>query len=220
MDIVEAIKSRHAVRAFKDEPLKEEAIKALNEEINLCNKESGLHIQLFTNEKEAFGGMKAHYGSFRNCANYLAIVGKKGSDELVGYYGEKIVLLAQELGINSCWVAMSYSKGKVPATISKGEKLQIVIALGMGESQGVPHKSKPLDKLCRVKGTMPAWFRNGMEMALLAPTAMNQQKFIFELQDGNKVHASASLAFYSKMDLGIAKLHFEIGAGKESFTFA
>lgn len=220
MDIKEAIKSRHAVRVFKDEPLKKEVVNSLKDEIVLCNQESGLHIQLFTNEKEAFGGMKAHYGSFRNCANYLAIVGKKGSDELVGYYGEKIVLLAQELGINSCWVAMSYSKGKVPAVIKEDEKLQIVIALGYGESQGTPHKSKPMDKLCHVEGAMPVWFKNGMEMAMLAPTAMNQQKFVFSLEKDHKVHAKASLAFYSKMDLGIAKLHFEIGAGKENFDFA
>jgi hypothetical protein len=220
MDIKEAIKSRHAVRAFKDEPIKEETVKAIKDEIDVCNKTSGLHIQLITNEKEAFSGMMAHYGSFRNCANYIAMVGKPGSDELVGYYGEKIVLLCQQLGLNSCWVAMSYSKGKVPAVINAGEKLHIVIALGYGQTQGVAHKSKPMEKLCHVEGTMPAWFKNGMDMAMLAPTAVNQQKFCFTLKEENKVHADTSFGFYAKIDLGIAKFHFEIGAGKENFDFA
>ena len=48
---------------------------------------------------------------------------------------------------------------------------------------------------------------------------MNQQKFVFTL-NGNKVSAKAGLGFYSKIDLGIAKYHFEAGAGKENFTWA
>jgi len=48
---------------------------------------------------------------------------------------------------------------------------------------------------------------------LLAPTAMNQQKFIFELS-GEKATAKSGSGFYTKVDLGIAKLHFELAAGK------
>lgn len=99
-----------------------------------------------------------------------------------------------------------------------GEKLCCVIALGYGETQGVAHKSKPIEQLCRVKGDMPDWFKRGMEAVVLAPTAMNQQKFLISL-DGNKVNAKALTAFYSKLDLGIVKYHFEVGAGKENFEY-
>ena len=66
---------------------------------------------------------------------------------------------------------------------------------------------------------LPDWFRAGAEAALLAPTAMNQQKFLFVL-DGNKVSAKAGFGFYTKIDLGIAKCHFEIGAGTDNFKWA
>ncbi len=60
-----------------------------------------------------------------------------------------------------------------------------------------------------------------MEAALLAPTAVNQQKFKFILHEGNKVEAktSFSMAGYTNIDLGIVKYHFEAGAGKDCFTW-
>jgi hypothetical protein len=219
MTIMEAIKARHAVRSFTDRKIDSETRTALIAVIDECNAESGLHIQLICDEPKAFDGMMAHYGNFKNCCNYLAIAGRPGSDEAVGYYGEKAVLTAQALGLNSCWVAMSYSKGKVPCKLSSGEKLQIVIALGYGETQGIPHKSKSMGALCRTDDSMTAWFKAGMEAALLAPTALNQQKFCFTLKDG-VVSAKAGLGFYAKMDLGIVKYHFELGAGKDHFKWA
>ncbi|MCI2058021.1 MAG: nitroreductase [Oscillibacter sp.] len=219
MTIMEAIKARHAVRSFTDRKIDSETRTALIAVIDECNAESGLHIQLICDEPKAFDGMMAHYGNFKNCCNYLAIAGRPGSDEAVGYYGEKAVLTAQALGLNSCWVAMSYSKSKVPCKLSSGEKLQIVIALGYGETQGIPHKSKSMGALCRTDDSMTAWFKAGMEAALLAPTALNQQKFCFTLKDG-VVSAKAGLGFYAKMDLGIVKYHFELGAGKDHFKWA
>lgn len=72
--------------------------------------------------------------------------------------------------------------------------------------------------VCKVNGAAPDWFKKGIDAALLAPTAMNQQKFKFILND-NKVKAKAGIGFYSKIDLGIAKYHFEIGAQKENFIW-
>ena len=140
-------------------------------------------------------------------------------NEKCGYYGERLVLKAQELGLNTCWVAMTYSKVKTAFTIDSGEKLCIVISLGYGKTKGVPHKSKSADAVTKADGSVPGWFRKGTEAALLAPTAMNQQKFLFTL-NGNKVSAKAGFGFYSKIDLGIVKYHIEIGAGKENFQWA
>ena len=57
-----------------------------------------------------------------------------------------------------------------------------------------------------------------MSAVMLAPTAVNKQKFWFEQQHGI-VTAKAKKGFYSKMDLGIAKLHFELGAGAHNFVW-
>jgi hypothetical protein len=47
---------------------------------------------------------------------------------------------------------------------------------------------------------------------------VNQQKFTFSLE-GNRVIAKAGLGFYTKIDLGIAKYHFEVGAGRDHFVW-
>ena len=221
MDIIQAIKERHSVRRYQDRAIEQAVIEEMKAEVAKINQMSGLNIQMFINEPKAFNSLLAHYGKFRNAKNYLAIVGEKGEDldERCGYYGEKLVLKLQMLGLNSCWVALTFAKGKIPLQIADGEKLVCVIAFGYGETKGVAHKNKPIEKLYKASEPIPQWFRNGMEMALLAPTAVNQQKFFFTLLAERDVRAEVTGGFYSQIDLGIVKLHFEIGAGKENFEW-
>lgn len=220
MDVIEAISQRHSVRSYKDMAIDKEIIEELETFIAQGNQESGLHIQLFTQQRDVFTGVLAHYGKFRNVQNYLAIVGKKeaGVEELCGYYGERIVLKATQLGLQSCWVALTYKKRKVRCVINPDEKLYCVIALGYGTSIGTSHKMKAIEELCEVAGAMPLWFENGMKAAQLAPTAVNQQKFLLRLQ-GDEVEAIALKGKYSKLDLGIIKYHFEQGAGKKGWKW-
>ena len=215
MDIKEAILNRHSVRTYLDKPLEQDVIEKLRAIIDRCNEESGLHIQLVLNEPKAFNSAMAHYGNFSGVTNYLALIGKKGPDfeEKCGYYGEQIVLEAQRLGLNTCWVALTYKKIPSAFVVNKGEKLAVVIALGYGATQGKQHKSKSISEVSNCTDDSPEWFRNGVECALLAPTAVNQQKFFFTLE-GDKVSTKVGRAFCVKMDLGIAKYHFEIGSGR------
>ena len=223
----EAIEARHSVRAYKDLPLSEEIVKLLEDELVKLNNEGQLHIQLICNEPKAFQGTMAKYGKFRNANNYLVMAGKKAEDldERIGYYGEHLVLLAQTLGLNTCWVGLSYSK--VPGTyvLEEGEKIACYIAIGYGETQGVGHKIKTVEQVSNASDITPSWFKKGVEAALLAPTAVNQQKFSFEhVGVKNNCHLirakkEFSMIGYTKMDLGIAKYHFEIGAGEVNFEW-
>ena len=198
MTIQEAIEARHSVRAYKDLPLSEEIVKLLEDELVKLNNEGQLHIQLICNEPKAFKGTMAKYGKFRNANNYIVMAGKKADDldERIGYYGEHIVLLAQTLGLNTCWVGLSYSK--VPGTyvLDEGEKIACYIAIGYGETQGSGHKIKTVEQVSNASDITPSWFKKGVEAALLAPTIG-----------------------YTQMDLGIAKYHFEVGAGKVYFEW-
>lgn len=215
MELMEAMKQRHSVRQYTDKALGEDILSELRAEIDACNREGELHIQLVTNEPKAFDGPMAHYGKFSGVSNYIALVGKKSAklDELCGYYGERLVLKAQQLGLNTCWVAMTYKKIPGAFRVDDGEKVTVVIALGYGKTQGAEHKSKRAEQVGNVDANTPEWFRAGVEAALLAPTAMNQQKFKLIYADG-KVTAKAGPGFYTKVDLGIVKYHFEIGSGK------
>ena len=216
MELMEAIHTRHSVRQYTDRPIDAETITALRDEIDACNRESGLHIQLVTNEPDAFSSFMAHYGKFRGVTNYIALIGPKSDmlDELCGYYGERLVLRAQQLGLNTCWVALTYKKVHRAFQMDSGEKLTVVIALGYGENQGTAHKSKSADAVSSSASEAPDWFRAGVEAALLAPTAMNQQKFTLSYAGGT-ASAKAGRGLYSKVDLGIVKYHFEIGSGMD-----
>ncbi len=220
MDVLQAMKERHSVRSYTDRPVEGRIKDDLSSYINDCNRDGQLHIQLILDEPHAFDGFMAHYGKFSGVRNYIVLAGKKSPDleERCGYYGEKIVLHAQTLGLNTCWVAITYSKGKAKFQLNADEKLCLVIAIGYGKTSGTAHTSKPREAVMRAN-TPPDWFLQGIDAALLAPTAMNQQKFTFTL-DGNKVTAKAGMGFYSKIDLGIAKCHFELGAGAQHFQWA
>ena len=227
MTIQEAIEARHSVRAYKEQPLEEAVAKVLIDKIVELNQEGRLHMQLIQNEPKAFQGKLAKYGSFRNVTSYIVMAGKKAEDldERIGYYGEHLVLFAQTLGLNTCWVGLSYSK--VPGTyvLEEGEKIACYIALGYGQTQGVGHKIKTVEQVSNASDITPSWFKKGVEAALLAPTAVNQQKFSFEYvgMSNNRHQVRAKKGFsmigYAKMDLGIAKYHFEIGAGDADFDW-
>ena len=220
MTLMEAMQARHSVRQYREEALRKEDAALLREEIAACNAESGLHIQLVCGEPKAFSGFMARYGKFSGVTNDIALVGKKGPDlsETCGYFGERIVLRAQQIGLNTCWAAMTYSKVPSAFSVGEGEKLCAVIAVGYGKTQGSGHRVKSLREVTEGEPPFPEWFVSGVEAALLAPTAMNQQKFRFALQ-GNRVSVTAGSGFYTKLDLGIVKYHFAMGAGADAFTW-
>lgn len=211
MQMLDLMKERHSVRQYSDKKIEGNVKSKLNKYVASINEESGLSMQIFYNEPNCFNSMLAHYGKFSNVKNYIAIVGKKEEQEKSGYYGEKLVLKCQELGLNTCWVALTH--GKVNVQTKPQQKLLILIALGYGTNTGVAHKSKPIKELCK-EDAYPEWFMKGMEAVSLAPTAMNQQKFLFEMKNG-QVYAKALRGFYSKIDLGIVKYHFEAVTGHE-----
>ncbi len=210
------IMERHSVRQYSSKPIEEDKRNILRALVKQCNLESGLNIQLIFNEPKCFDSMMAHYGKFTGVNNYIALVGPKSGklDETTGYYGEMVVLKAQELGLNTCWVAMTH--GKSAADIKNGEKQACLIALGYGENNGVQHKSKSIAEVCNCADNMPEWFKEGIAAALLAPTAVNQQKFYFTLLDDGTVSAKVKgIGFYTSMDLGIVKYHFQLASGHE-----
>lgn len=212
MTAMEIIEARHSVRQYKDIKIENEKREILDSLCSEINKESGLNIQIIYDEPKCFNCMMAHYGKFSGVNSYISIVGAKNNelDEKAGYYGEKLVLKAQEIGLNTCWVAMTHGKSK--AIVNKGEKEAIIISLGYGANQGVAHKNKALETLAKISDDDPDWYKEGVKAALLAPTAVNQQKFRIE-REGDNVKITAPGGMMTKMDLGIVKFNFEYACG-------
>ena len=218
-DIMEIIRRRHSVRQYLDKPIPPE----LRAQLDACaaelNRAGGLRMQILYDEPECFRSRLARYGRFENVSNYIAMIGPKGEDleERCGYFGEKLVLQAQALGLNTCWVALTHGKSR--AAVAPGEKEVILISLGYGRTQGAARRSKVAAQVSDLAADAPEWYKRGVEAALLAPTAVNQQKFHLT-RTGSTVTARAGvLGSCLQIDLGIVKCHFALGAGEENFTW-
>lgn len=226
MTLSEAIDARHSVRRYISRPLEREVVDCLRAKIDECNSKGNLHIQLVLNERKGFSGMLA-YGSFSGVENYIVMAGRRADDldERVGYYGEQIVLLAQQLGLGTCWAGLSYRKVKGAYALDSEEKVACMISLGYPDDAGRKHKCKGVEDVSNASVSTPEWFEQGVRAALKAPTAVNQQKFYIEyagVKDGRhcvRARRLFSMVGYTSMDLGIVKLHFEIGAGKDNFEW-
>jgi nitroreductase len=203
------------VRRYLDKPIEESARNVIDDYVDIIIKQSGLNIKVCYDEPKAFQTLLAHYGSFRKAVNYVAFIGKKEAETKVGYFGEAIVLKLQEIGINSCWVAVSYSKRKTPIEMQEGEDILSVVSFGYGETQGVNHRSKKYEDVTEVVGEKPSWFDLGVEAALLAPTAVNQQKFKIVCDNGKVSIKKNGRGFYQDIDLGILQYHFEAVTGQK-----
>ncbi len=227
MTLSEAIDARHSVRRYLNEPLTADQAAALQAAVERINREAGLHVQLVLNEPRGFSTGLA-YGTFKGVGNYLVMAGRKAPDlnERVGYYGEQLVLLAWQLGLGSCWAGLTYRSVKDAYRLEPGEKVVCMIALGHPDDERRRPRRKRAEQVSNVSDLTPAWFRQGVEAAIKAPTAVHQQKFYLEYLDAGqglpRVRARRlfSLVGYTQTDLGIVKLHFEIGAGRENFAWA
>lgn len=219
MNITEAMYSRHAVRSYVLRPLKKETAAALRAEIDACSQESGLHIQLVTNEPEAFDGFWAHRAGFSGVSNYIVLAGSRSRnlEERAGYYGQRLALAAQMLGLNTCWAAGSFRRGKCRWDPERGDQLVCVLAVGYGTTAGHPRDSRSVDSACSTDRPIPEWFRLGVEAALLAPTAMNRQNFQLTLRE-NVVRLRCG-GSHAAVNRGIVKYQFELGAGRENFRW-
>ncbi len=213
MTELEALRERHSVRSYQHKKISAEDAKVLNELIAKCNEEGNIHLQLL-DAGDSFKRLLSKVMGLATAPSVIACVGKDDEtlDERIGYYGQKVVLCAQQLGLNTCW-AGTYNAKSVPAEIKSGERLAIVIAIGYGQNNGRVRKSKTIEQVFRGNiNEMPDWVKKGAEAALLAPTAINQQKFEIVMHEDNQVEIVDKGGVLSKIDKGSVKHNFEGGA--------
>ena len=215
MSGLDAIKNRHSVRNYEAKKIEADKVEKIRAKIEELNKEGNLHLQFMEDAGKTYNKLFNKVAGLGSAPSVIACVGidDETLEQRVGYYGEKLVLFIQELGLNTCW-AGTFNEKNIGAEVGDGEKLVISIAVGYGKDKGKPHKSKSPEQVIEAKGDRPYWFNKGVDMALLAPTAINQQKFIIRLNEDESVDFVDKGGIFSQVDLGIVRCHFEIGAEK------
>lgn len=225
MQEIEALYERHSVKHYRDEPLREDDRRALLDEIAAINEVSGLHIQLMEDEPAVFKHYISRATGLISARHYFALVGPKNPQlgRQVGYWGQRLVLFAQSLGLRTNWTGGSRRLSASTAQVDKGEKLVIVIAVGYGEDNGKERQTRPLEELCTVLDGLdnaPEWFISGMKAAQAAPTGFNRQKFRITLHDDGTCEAKdTALIKLTDVDLGTVMYNFEVGARPHTVTW-
>jgi hypothetical protein len=226
MNYTKAIEKRSSRRTYTDKPIDKSCIEHLNNLITLCNNESDLNLQLHVNDDNALIGLKMSYGLFKNVQNYIALVGKKDDKNLLeklGYYGEKIVLEATLLDLGTCWVGGTYDKKTCKCEVAENETLIGIITIGHVPDDrtwkekmiySLTHRrTKEIKDMLFSDTEIPSWMLEAMIAVQRAPSAVNMQPVRFEYKNGQVRATILRNKGYELIDLGIAKLHFEIGSG-------
>lgn len=226
MDYIKAMNLRVSRRKYRPDPIPGKSIDELSKLVDEINQETGLHLQMVLGHGEAFDGLLKSYGLFSGVQNYLVLAGAKDIPyryEKMGYYGEKWVLLATSLHIGTCWVAGTYDKKSVRCDLRDNEEIVALIPFGVPVEQetvfakmlrrGMHRRSKTIEEMLHSPEQPPNWVLEGMKYVVKAPSAVNRQPAKFTSSQGLVMAAVPSDAMMQQLDLGIAKLHFELGAG-------
>lgn len=212
MDVKLAMRQRHTVRKFTSELLSPELISQFNDRVRANNERFGLAISLKVGDESALpGALKLFFA--KGVRNYFVLAGsdRPGLDEDLGYASADLMLFAQALGLNTWWIGGTFSRKNVEQAVP-GKKVIGIVAVGFGATPGVAHKSKTAAEVSSYEGPEPQWFADGVQAALLAPTALNKQCFRI-VGEGSKVFISENGGTFNGADIGIVKYHFELGAG-------
>lgn len=218
MDMKEAAVARHTVRKYTSAPLTGDVIEALNARIAEDNAKLGTDIQLVVNDESAFNAaLKLVFA--KGVKNYFLLCGDDAPDLDIrlGYASSDLMLYAQTLGLNTWWVGATFSRKNVEKH-APGKKVVGIVAVGYGVNQGTPHISKKPAEVSNFEGKAPRWFIDGIETALLAPTAMNKQRFLITGK-GTKVKIACDNGEYAGVDTGIVQHHFEVGAQNDAIEW-
>ena len=232
-EYLSAMKKRCSRRKYTNRPIDSKYVQQLEDSIALYNKESGLNIKLVIGSgAELFSGFRKSYGLFVGVQNYIAMIGSKtllNRMEKVGRFGEKIILEATAMGLSTCWVGTSYDKNAAKELCEGNEELDCVIAVGYSDEKhslkermmeyGTHRQNKSKEALIESEEHVPEWFKQGMDAVYLAPTARNLRPFVFKYKDGQVTASTTVQSETAMIDLGIAKLHFALGARVGSWDY-
>ncbi len=232
---LDAIKTRHSRRSYDGDPVSSDTLDSL-EEFCASFRPSPVARAVLVREAPAdiFTGIVGSYGRVTGAPSAIAFVGTIGApgvDMSIGYTGEGIVLEATRLGLGTCWIGGFFKAARVSEILQLGggERAFAVSPLGTPADvfsgfekavktvktvQGTPRKSA--EEIAPGYTSWVPWARAGVEVARLAPSAINRQPWRFRYEDGRVIcafdGAETAQRISKKLDCGIAMLHFEMGA--------
>ena len=226
MNYLELMRTRRSIRKYTTEIIESTLTDQIQEELDKINEESGFYFQIVLNNPQVLGGKLVSL-MFENATNVIALVGEddksneeKLVEEKIGYYGARILLFIHSLGLGTCFVTGTYSRGKSRAFVVENQKLYGVISFGFADGSEIkPRKSKSIEEISDYELTDPQWYHDGLQGVLLAPTSVNIQPFKFTIKDRNNIHVYPTFGINPVLNCGIAKYFFEKACGTQDYVW-
>ncbi|MCL2531082.1 MAG: nitroreductase [Oscillospiraceae bacterium] len=231
MTLQQAANVRRSRRNYLDQAIAPEMQEKLQAFAEQYGAAGNLRIELVFNNGAAFAGFRKSYGLLTGVQHYAGLIAKRGcpiAEEKMGYFGEMFMLQAVAMGLGTCWVGGSFRRADCPFDIADDEQLYCTITLGHCAPddntrerliQTITHRrsKRAGDMMADADDAVPDWFVAGLHAVERAPSAVNKQPWLFSYRDG-KAHLTLDNS-HSWVDLGIAKLHFELGTGGGSWQW-
>jgi len=234
-EFAHAALQRHSRRAYDGSPIAHEPLADLERFCAEFRPSPSARVLVMRDASSAiYRGIVGSYGRVTGAPSALAMVGDSGCEnaqESVGYTGEAAILKATSLGLGSCWVGGLF-KPEATANLldlAQDEKVYAVSPLGYPARapsayersiEALKRRSrrtrKTADEIAPGVHEWPEWMRAAVELARIAPSAVNRQPWRFSRQ-GSEVLISFEgremrYGIPKRLDCGIAMLHFELGA--------
>jgi len=230
-----AIKTRRSRRQFDSLSVSTETLTQLSK---VCTEFRPFpHVRaVLVNDSpnRLFKGIVGPYGKIRGAPAFVAFIGNMDSpnvQEEVGYTGEGIILEAEALQLATCWVG-GFFRHEVAAPFVDMNKSEIIVAVTpvgyTAEHQsleerlmtgfGWTHRRKPLTSIATglKEEDWPGWVKAALEAARIAPSAINRQPWIFNIEPGSIIvsvnRPGMEFNVAKRLDCGISMLHIEVAA--------
>lgn len=232
MTEIELLKKRHSVRSYAPVSLDDDVRNRLRSEVTYINThEAGLNFQLCFNDSGAFSGLSRSYGMFRNVGNYLAaVIDPTFPDafERAGYYSEQFALECVKIGLGSCFVGGTFSRGHLSAQVEVYEKVPFVVAFGIPEEAKTTFIGRMTARMAHRKVRLPRdffagtdpeyekalgmfpWLGTALEAVACAPSALNKQPVRLRVAEKEGVMGIGAFTMDPEkyaVELGIAKFN-------------
>lgn len=222
-----------SVREFKEKDIESKCFNEIESYIKKSKKllpELNIELKIFDNEEtyEKLKNVAGYNGHMIKAPSYAVILSdvKQGYIENSGYIGEKLILKARDLDIDSCWVTFNDSDIiKEKLDISSNKEVTAIIALGYGIDKNIKNKSGSERLGVEKIVYMDKWGINtsideleerglldAFSYARMAPSTLNRQPWRFIIDGGKIILAVKKDDFTSNyeigIDAGIAMLYF------------
>ncbi|HEC63378.1 MAG TPA: nitroreductase family protein [Candidatus Acetothermia bacterium] len=160
--VLEAIKTRRSIRAFKKDPVEEEKVEAILEAARWApsgkNTQPWRLVVVQSPEKRAhLGRLVTQLDMIRNAPLTIAVLldTQAGYDptkdlQAIGACAQNILLAAHSLGLGACWIGRVRDEEVEKVLGAKEhEELMMLIPIGYPAESPPPKPRKPLSELVR-----------------------------------------------------------------------